>query len=108
MTTVCCHCSQVTALLHHVHDLRLVFWEHFSEAISALHEIVLCRTREATINELLRVVDLGSEGKHLASLFGDGDGVTSQHIDGNTELLSLDNGLGGIFTRWIEHRKHTE
>lgn len=31
-----------------------------------------------------------------------------QHLDGDTELLSLDNGLSGILTRGVEHGHETE
>lgn len=106
--TVTSHGSQVTTLLQHLDDLVLVFGENFSETIGTLDEIVLSGTGQTTVDELLRVVDLGSEGKHLASLLGDGDSITSQHLDWDTELLSLDDGLGGIFTRRVEHREHTK
>jgi len=106
--TVTSHGSQVTTLLEHLDDLVLVLGEDLSETISLLNEIVLGSTRETTVNKLGRVVNLGTEGKHLASLLGDSDSVTSKHLDGNTKLLGLDDGLGGILTGRVEHRKHTK
>lgn len=106
--TVTSHSRQVTTLLQHFDDLVLVFGEDFSETISALDEVVLGSSRETTVDELSRVVNLGTESKHLASFLSDGDGVTSQHLDGDTELLSLNDGLGGIFTGRVEHRQETK
>jgi hypothetical protein len=31
-----------------------------------------------------------------------------QHLDGNTELLGLDNGLRSVLTRRVEHGQETE
>ena len=106
--TVTSHGSQVATLLEHFNDLVLVLGEDFSETVSALDEIVLSGTSKTTMDELGRVVNLGSEGKHLASLLGDSNSVTSQHLDRNTELLSLDDGLGGILTRGVEHGQETK
>ncbi|KAH0357736.1 plasma membrane H+-ATPase Pma1, partial [Aureobasidium melanogenum] len=97
--TVTSHGSQVTTLLEHLDDLVLVLGEDLSETISLLNEIVLGSTGETTVDELSRVVNLGTESKHLASLLGNSDSVTSKHLDGNTKLLSLNDGLGGVLTR---------
>lgn len=125
--TVSSHSSQVTTLLQHLDDLVLVFGEDFGETVGALDKIVLGGTGETAVDELGGVVDLGSEGKHLASLLSDGNSVTTvelismrnvvemkafenlrQHLDGDTELLSLNNGLSGIFTGRVEHGHETE
>ena len=106
--TVTSHGSQVTTLLKHLDDLVLVLREDFSETVSALDKVVLGSTSETTADELGRVVDLGTESKHLASLLSDGNSVTSQHLDGNTELLGLNDGLSGILTRGVEHGQETE
>lgn len=106
--TVTSHGSQVTTLLEHFDDLVLVLGENLSETVSTLDEIVLSGTGKTTVDELGRVVNLGSEGKHLAGLLGDGNGVTSQHLNGNTELLSLNDGLGGILTGRVEHGQETK
>jgi hypothetical protein len=106
--TVTSHGSQVTTLLEHFDDLVLVLGEDLSETISTLDEIVLSGTGKTTVDKLGRVVNLGTESKHLAGLLGDGDGVTSQHLDGDTELLSLNDGLGGILTGRVEHGQETK
>lgn len=106
--TVTSHGSQVTTLLEHLHDLVLVLREDLSETIGTLNEIVLSRAGKTTVDELGRVVDLGTKSKHLAGLLGDSDSVTSQHLDGNTKLLGLDDGLGSVLTGRVEHGKHTE
>jgi hypothetical protein len=97
----------MTTLLQHLDDLVLVLWEHFGETVCPLNKIVLSRAGQTSINQLLRVVDLGTKSKHLACFLGNGDGVTRKHLDWDTELLSLDDGLRGILTRGIEHRQET-
>lgn len=106
--TVTSHGSQVTTLLEHLDDLVLVLGEDLSETVSTLDEIVLSGTGKTTVDKLVRVVNLGTESKHLASLLSDSDGVTSKHLDGDTKLLGLDDGLGSVLTGRVEHRKHTE
>ena len=106
--TVTSHGSQVTTLLQHLDDLVLVLGENLSETVGTLDEIVLSSARETTVDELSRVVDLSTESKHLASFLGDSNSVTSQHLDGDTELLSLNDGLSGIFTGRVEHREETK
>jgi hypothetical protein len=75
--TVTSHSSQMTTLLQHLDDLVLVFGEDFGETVGTLDEIVLGGTGETAVDELGRVVDLGSESKHLAGLLGDGNSVTT-------------------------------
>lgn len=106
--TVTSHGSQVTTLLEHLDDTVLVLGEDLGESVSALDKVVGDGAAKTTVDELLRVVDLGAEGKHLAGFLGNGNGVTSQHLDGNTELGSLKNGLGGILTRGVEHGQETK
>jgi len=106
--TVTSHGSQVTTLLEHLDDLVLVLWENLCETVGTLNEIVLHSAGKTTVDELGRVVNLGTESKHLASLLGDSDSVTSQHLDWDTKSLSLNNGLGSVVTWRVEHRKHTE
>lgn len=108
LLTITSHGSQVTTLLQHFDDLVLVLGENFSETVCALDQVVLSSTGETAVNELGRVVDLGSEGKHLAGFLSDSDSITSQHLDGDTELLGFDDSLGSILTRGVEHRQETE
>ena len=106
--TVTSHGSEMATFLQHLDDLVLVLGENFSETIGLLNEIVLSRTRKTTVDETLRVVDLGTESKHLASLLGNSDGITSKHLDGKTKNLGLSDGGSGILTRGVEHRQHAE
>jgi hypothetical protein len=85
-----------------------VLGEDFGETVSALDKVVLGSTSETTADELGRVVNLGTESKHLAGLLGNGNSVTSQHLDGDTELLGLNDSLGGILTRGVKHGQETE
>jgi len=98
----------MATLLKHLDDLVLVLGEDLSETIGTLDEIMLCSTRETTVDEPGRVVDLCSESKHLASFLSDSNSVTSQHLDGNTELLGLDDGLSSILTGRVEHGEETK
>ncbi|KAI6876686.1 plasma membrane H+-ATPase Pma1 [Hortaea werneckii] len=106
--TVTGHGSQVTTLLQHLDDLVLVLREHLGETIGLLDKVVLSGARKATANQLVRVVDLGTKGKHLASLLGNGNSITSKHLDRDTKLLGLDDSLGSVLTGRVEHRKHTK
>lgn len=98
----------MATLLQHLDDLVLVLGEHLSETVGALDEIVLRGAGETSVDELLGVVDFGAERKHLASLLRNGNSVTCQHLDRNTKLLGLNDGLSGILTRRVEHGKHAE
>ena len=104
--TVTSHGSQVATLLQHLDDLVLVLGEDFSETIGLLNEIVLSSSSNTTSNESLGVVDLGAESKKLAGFLCDGNGVTSQHLNGETEVLSLKNGVCRIVSGRVEHGKH--
>jgi hypothetical protein len=75
--TISSHGSQVTTLLQHLDDLVFVFGEDFGETVGALDEVVLGGTSETAVDELSRVVDLGTESKHLAGLLSDGNSVTT-------------------------------
>ena len=106
--TVTSHGGQMATLLQHLDDLVLVLGEDFSETISLLDEIVLSSSRETTVDETLRVVDLGAESKHLASFLGNSDSVASQHLDRETEDLGFGDGRCGILTGRVEHGQHAE
>ena len=104
--TVTSHGSQVTSLLKHFNDLILVFWEDFGETVSLLDEVVLSRASNATSDETLRVVDFGTESEELASFLGDGDGITSQHLDAETEILGFQDSVGSVISRRVKHGQH--
>ncbi|TLD30651.1 hypothetical protein PspLS_02350 [Pyricularia sp. CBS 133598] len=106
--TVTSHGSKMATLLEHLDDLVLVLGEDFGETVSALAKVVDSAASHVAVEELVRVVNLGTHGKHAASLLGDSDGVTSKHLNGETESLSLSDGLGGVLTGRVEERKHAE
>jgi len=106
--TVTRHGSQVTTLLQHLDDLVLVLGEHLSETVGLLNQVVLTRTSETAVDQTVSVVDLGTQSKHLAGLLGNGDGVTSQHLDGQTKVLGLSDGVGSVLTGRVEHGQHAE
>lgn len=98
----------MATLLQHLHDSVLVLREHLSESISTLAKLVDRTASHITVQQLVRVVNLGTESKHAASLLSDGNSVTSQHLDLKTESLGISDGLGGIATRRVEERQHAE
>lgn len=106
--TVTSHGSQVTTLLEHLDDLVLVLGENFSETVGLLNKVVLGRAGKTTVDETLRVVDLGRESKHLAGFLGDGNSVTSQHLDSETKVLGFGDGVGSVLTRGVEHGVHAQ
>lgn len=106
--TVTSHGSKMATLLKHLDDLVLVLGENFGETVSALAKVVDSAAGHVAVKELVGVVNLGTHGKHAASLLGDSDGVTSKHLDRETESLSLGDGLGGILTGRVEEGKHAE
>ena len=69
---------------------------------------MLGSARETTVDETLRIVDLGTESQHLASFLGNGNSITSQHLDGEAENLSFSDGRCGILTGRVEHGQHAE
>lgn len=106
--TVTSHGSQVTTLLQHLDDLVLVLGEDFSETVGLLNEVVLGRAGKTTVDQTLGVVDLGAKSKHLAGFLGNGNSVTSQHLDSETKVLGFGDGVGSVLTRGVEHGVHAQ
>ncbi|GKT88394.1 LOW QUALITY PROTEIN: hypothetical protein Ct61P_06244 [Colletotrichum tofieldiae] len=106
--TVTSHGSQVTTLLKHLDDLVLVLGENLGETVGALAEIVDGGAGHVAVEKLVGVVNLGTELEHAAGLDGNGVGVTSKHLDLETESLGLENGLAGIAARGVEEGQHAE
>lgn len=99
--TVTSHGNEVTTLLENLNDGVLVLGEDLGETIGGLDEIVDLRTGHvttATKAETLSVVDVGAETELARSLAGDTDGITSKHLDGQTELLGLVDSAGSVVT----------
>ncbi|KAK1239494.1 hypothetical protein MKX07_008982 [Trichoderma sp. CBMAI-0711] len=109
--TVTSHGNQVTTLLENLDDGVLVLGENFSETIGSLDEVVNLRAGHvttATETKALSVVDVGSETELARSLTSDTDGVASQHLDGQTELLGLVDGAGSVVTRGVRAGHNSE
>ncbi|GKT48036.1 uncharacterized protein ColSpa_08217 [Colletotrichum spaethianum] len=106
--TVTSHGSQVTTLLEHLDDLVLVLGEHFGETVGALAKVVDRSAGHVAVEKLVGVVNLGTELEHAAGLDGNGVGVTSKHLNLETESLGLENGLAGIAARGVEEGQHAE
>ncbi|KUI57714.1 hypothetical protein VP1G_10929 [Cytospora mali] len=99
--TVTSHGNKVTTLLENLDDVVLVLGEDLSETIGSLNEIVNLRTGHvttATETETLSVVDVGTKTELAGSLTSDTDGITSQHLDGQTQGLGLVDGLSSVVT----------
>lgn len=106
--TVTSHGSKMPTLLEHFHDLVLVFGEDFSETVGTFNQVMLSSTAEAAVDKSVGVVNLGTQCQHLASLLGDSDSITRKHLDLETQELCFGDGLRGVFTWRVEHRKHSE
>lgn len=109
--TVTSHGNQVATLLENLDDGVLVLGEDLGETISSLDEIVDLGTGHVTTTtktETLSVVDVGTKTKLARRLTGDTDGVTGQHLDGQTENLGLVDGAGSVVTRGVRARHDTE
>lgn len=106
--TVASHGGQVTTLLEHLDDLVLVLGEHLGEAVGALAEVVDGGACHVGVEELVGVVNPGTELEHAAGLDGNGVGVAGKHLNLETEGLSLNDGLAGVGTRGVEEGQHAE
>lgn len=102
--TVTSHGNEVTTLLENLDDGVLVLGEDLGETISSLDEIVDLRARHVTTTtetKTLSVVDVGAETELARSFTGNTDGVTSKHLDGETETLGLIDSAGSVVTRGV-------
>jgi hypothetical protein len=98
----------MASLLKHFDDSVFVFRENFSEPIGALDKVVLDSASKTTVDKTLRVVNLSTERQHLASLLGNGNSVTSQHLDWNTEMRGFQDRLSSVLAWRVEHRQETK
>jgi hypothetical protein len=92
-------------------DGVLVLREDLGETIGSLNEIVDLGTGHvttATETEALSIVDVGTKTELARSLTSDADGITSKHLDGQTEQLSLVDGAGSVETGRVGAGHDTE
>jgi len=109
--TVTSHGNQVATLLQNLDDVVLVLGEHLGETISSLDEVVDLRARHVTATaetQTLSVVNVGTETKLAGSLTSNADGITSKHLDGQTERLGLVDGTGSVVARRVEAGHDTQ
>ncbi|GJD02139.1 hypothetical protein ColKHC_10964 [Colletotrichum higginsianum] len=102
--TVTSHGNQVATLLENLDDVVLVLGEDFSETIGSLDEVINLGSGHVTATtetKTLGVVNVGAETELAGSLTGDADGVTSQHLDRQTERLGLIDGASSVVTRGV-------
>ena len=102
--TVTSHGNEVATLLENLDDVVLVLGENLGETISSLDEVIHLGTGHVTATtktKTLSVVDVGTKAELAGSLTGDTDGVTSQHLDGQTQSLGLVDSLGSVVTRGV-------
>lgn len=109
--TVTSHGNEVATLLQDLDDVVLVLGEDLGETIGSLDEIVDVGSGHGTATtetETFSVVDVGSETELAGSFTGNTDGVTSQHLDGETEGLGFVDGLSGVVAWRIGARHDSE
>lgn len=102
--TVTSHGNEVATLLENLDDVVLVLGEDLGETIGSLDEIVDLRAGHvttATETKALSVVHVGAETELARGLTSDTDGITSKHLDGQTERLGLVDGAGSVVTRGV-------
>ena len=95
-------------MLEDFDDIVFVLRENFCETIGGFNEIVDFRTghvSSSTETEFLRVVNVCSETELAGSFTSNTDGITSQHLDGKTEVLGFVDGASSIVTGGI-HTGH--
>lgn len=109
--TVTSHGNEVATLLENLDDGVLVLGEDLGETVSGLDKVVDLGTGHVTTTtetKALSVVDVGAETELAGSLTGNTDGVTSQHLDGQTKGLGLVNGAGSVVARGVRAGHDTE
>ncbi|TLD09389.1 uncharacterized protein PgNI_07616 [Pyricularia grisea] len=109
--TVTSHGNQVTTLLQDLDDVVLVLGENLGETVGSLNEVVNLRAGHvtaATKTKALSVVDVGTETELAGSLAGDANGITGKHLDGQTQVLGLVDGAGGIVAGRVRARHDTK
>ena len=99
--TVTSHGNEVTTLLENLDDVVLVLGEDLGETIGSLDEIVDLGTGHFTATtktKTFSVVDVGTKTELARRLPSDTDGITSQHLDGQTKGPGLVDSAASIVT----------
>jgi hypothetical protein len=109
--TVTSHGNEVATLLENLDDVVLVLGENLGETIGSLNEIVDLRSGHLTAaakTKTFSVIDVGTETELAGGFTSNADGITSQHLNGQTESLGFVDSTGGIVTRGVRAGHDTE
>ncbi len=110
--TVTSHGSQVTKTLKTLNDLVLVLGEDTGETVDIENHLVERLVRrtsgEDTVNENLGVEHAVTKTKTTTGLLGNSELITGNHLDANTESLSVVKGLLGVVTGRVKDSKKTK
>lgn len=109
--TVTSHGAQVTQCLNSLDDFELVFREHTGESIG-IHDhfiqVGVLGTGSGSILQDLGGVHVVTQTQSSTGFLGDSKLITSDHLDLDTESLSVVDGLLGVGSRRIEDGKKTD
>lgn len=108
--TITSHGAQMTEALETLDNLVFVFGEDTSETVCIQDHLVersVLSTGSRSVLKNLRGVHVVAETKTTAGFLCDGELITSDHLDLDTESHSIVDGLLGILTRGIENGKET-
>jgi hypothetical protein len=110
--SVSSHGDQVTEVLQALDNLVLVLGEDTGESIG-VHDHLVERAVLASLGETSSLHDLGgvhvvSETETATGLLGDSELITGNHLDPDSERLSVVDGLLGVLARRVEDGEKTD
>lgn len=109
--TVTSHGTQVTESLNSLDNFELVFWENTSESIGVHNHLVqvgVLGTGGGSVLQNLGGVHVVTKTQSSTGFLGDGELVTSDHLDLDTESLSVVDGLLGVGSGRVEDGEQTD
>lgn len=109
--TVTSHGAQVTQCLNSLDDFELVFGENTGESIGIHDHFVqvgVLGTGSGSVLQDLGGVHVVSQTQSSTGFLGDSELITSDHLDLDTESLSVVDGLLGVGSRRIEDGEKTD
>lgn len=109
--TITSHGAQMSKTLQPLDNLVLVLGEDSSETVGVHDHLVegaVLAARGGAILEHTSGVHVVTETETTTSLFGDSELITSDHLDLDTEVHSIVDGLLGILTGRVEDGEQTD
>lgn len=109
--TITSHGAQVTESLNSLDDFKLVFGENTGESIGVhdhLVQVGVLGTGGGSILQNLGGVHVVTETQSSTGFLGDGELITSDHLDLDTEGLSVIDGLLGVGSGRVEDGEKTD